>query len=124
MEPKRHAMPERPADRSPTGQSGNMPRVTQSGNMPRVSPSGNMPRVTQPTSASAEWKAAREDVLVRLMFTPGSSPLEATHAFLSTYTAERLSPSVSQRVCLAAYELLSNATNYATLGSDVVLEIV
>jgi hypothetical protein len=115
MEPKRHATPERPGERSLTAQSGNMPRVA---------PSGNMPRVTQPTSASAEWKAAREDVLVRLMFTPGSSPLEATHAFLSTYTAERLSPSVSQRVCLAAYELLANATNYAILGSDVVLEIV
>jgi hypothetical protein len=57
------------------------------------------------------------------MFSPGSSPLEATHTYLSAYTAERVAPAVSQRICLAAYELLSNATNYATLGSDVVLEL-
>src|SRR5689334_8981370 len=90
----------------------------QSGRMPKVQPN------SEPTPSSAQWRAAaREDVLVRLMFTPGSSPLEATHTFLSAYTAERLAPAVSQRICLAAYELLSNATNYATLGSDVVLEI-
>ena len=73
---------------------------------------------------SEEWRSAKEDVLVRLMFTPGSSPLEATHAYLTAYLAERTSPSVAQRVSLAAYELLANATNYAVLGSDVVLEIV
>jgi hypothetical protein len=101
-------MPERPGARSPTAQSGRMPRVLPS----------------EPIPSSAEWKNAREETLVRLMFTPGSSPLQATHTFLCAFTAERLSPSVSQRVCLAAYELLSNATGYAVLGSDVVLEIV
>ena len=63
-------------------------------------------------------------MLVRLMFTPGSSPLEATHTFLNAYLAERVQPAAAQRVCLAAYELLSNATSFATLGSDVVLEIL
>jgi hypothetical protein len=72
---------------------------------------------------SSEVRSGREDVLVRLMFTAGSSPLEATHAFLSAYTAERLSIAVGQRVCLAAHELLSNATSYATRG-EVVLEVV
>jgi hypothetical protein len=72
----------------------------------------------------AEWRSAREEVLVRLMFTPGSSPLETTHTFLNAYLAERVPPAAVQRVCLAAYELLSNATSYATLGSDVVFEIV
>jgi hypothetical protein len=82
-----------------------------------VQPSADRSR---PTS---EWRAAREEVLVRLMFTPGSSPLETTHTFLNAYLAERVAPAAAQRVCLAAYELLSNATSYATLGSDVVLEI-
>jgi len=94
--------------------------------MPRAQPSGQLPRV-QPSSSrtpTQEWRTAKEEVLVRLMFTPGSSPLEATHTFLNAYLAERVAPAAAQRVCLAAYELLSNATNYATLGSDVVLEIV
>ncbi|HTQ03561.1 MAG TPA: hypothetical protein VMI54_06880 [Polyangiaceae bacterium] len=92
---------------------------------PKASPSGRQLRVPQPETppSNAESRAAREDVLVRLMFTPGSSPLEATHAFLCAYTAERLSPLVGQRVCVAAHELLSNATSYATRG-DIVLEIV
>jgi hypothetical protein len=111
MDPKRMSIPARPAGRGPTAESGRMQRVRPSSE-PSTSPS------------SSAWKAAREDVLVRLMFTPGSSPLEATHSFLSAYTAERLAPGIGQRVCLAAYELLSNATNYATLGSDVVLEVV
>jgi hypothetical protein len=65
-----------------------------------------------------------EQVLVRLMFSPGSSTLESTHAFLTAYTADRLPAAAAQRVSLAAYELLSNAMNYASLSSDVVLEIV
>jgi hypothetical protein len=65
-----------------------------------------------------------EQVLVRLMFAPGSSTLESTHSFLAAYTADRLPAAVAQRVSLAAYELLSNAMNYASLSSDVVLEIV
>ena len=67
---------------------------------------------------------AVEQVLVRLMFSPGSSTLESTHAFLTAYTTDRLPTAVAQRVSLAAYELLSNAMNYASLSSDVVLEIV
>jgi hypothetical protein len=65
-----------------------------------------------------------EQVLVRLMFAPGSSTLESTHSFLTAYTADRLPAAVAQKVSLAAYELLSNAMNYASLSSDVVLEIV
>ena len=73
---------------------------------------------------SRPWQAGAEQVLVRLMFTPGSNALEPTHAFLTSYTKERLPPSLAQRICVAAYELLANATNYATIGGDVVLEIV
>jgi hypothetical protein len=58
------------------------------------------------------------------MFSPGSSTLESTQSFLAAYTADRLPSAVAQRVSLAAYELLSNAMNYASLSSDVVLEIV
>jgi hypothetical protein len=107
--PKRASLPARAADARPTHQSGQVPRVKPSG---------------ERAPSSADWRSAKEDVLVRLMFTPGSSPLEATHAYLTAYLAERTAPGVAQRVCLAAYELLANATNYATLGSDVVLEIV
>lgn len=97
------------------------PRLSgQSGQLPRVQPASDRSRAP----SSAEWRAAREDVLVRLMFTPGSSPLEHTHTFLNAYLAERVPPATAQRICLAAYELLSNATSFATLGSDVVLEIV
>ena len=105
--PTRASLPARPTPR-PTQQSQQLPRVQP--------PSS--------TRTSQEWRTAKEEVLVRLMFTPGSSPLEATHTFLNAYLAERVAPAAAQRVCLAAYELLANATNYATLGSDVVLEIV
>jgi hypothetical protein len=108
VDPKRLSMPGL-TGRNVTGQSGRMPRVIPG---PDSSPT------------SAAYPSAAEQTLVRLMFTPGSSPLEATHAFLSAYTAERLSPSIAQRVCLAAYELLSNATSFGTLGCDVVLEIL
>lgn len=104
--PTRPSLPARPT-----------PRPTQQ--------SQQLPRVQAPTQRTTqEWRTAKEEVLVRLMFTPGSSPLEATHTFLNAYLAERVAPAAAQRVCLAAYELLANATNYATLGSDVVLEIV
>lgn len=106
--PTRAPLPERAR---PTGQSGQLPRVSPTSDRSRP-----------PTSS--EWRGAREDVLVRLMFTPGSSPLEATHTFLNAYLAERMPPAAAQRACLAAYELLSNATSFATLGSDVVLELV
>jgi hypothetical protein len=108
-----------PAPKRPSLPARAEPRATaQSGQVPRVKPTAER------AGSSADWRAAKEDVLVRLMFTPGSSPLEATHTYLSAYLAERISPGVAQRVSLAAYELLANATNYATLGSDVVLEIV
>lgn len=80
------------------------------------------PRAADQRTASGT--APVEQVLVRLMFTPGSSTLESTHSFLTSYTADRLPGAVAQRVSLAAYELLSNAMNYASLSSDVVLEIV
>jgi len=100
----------------PSGQSGQHSRVQAPAERSRPPAERSRP--------PAEWRTAREDVLVRLMFTPGSSPLEATHTFLEAFLAERVPPAAAQRVCLAAYELLSNATSYATLGSDVVFEIV
>lgn len=88
----------------------------------RVRSGSLRPGAIEPRTTSGT--APVEQVLVRLMFSPGSSTLESTHSFLSAYTADRLPSAVAQKVSLAAYELLSNAMNYASLSSDVVLEIV
>ena len=62
--------------------------------------------------------------LVRVICTAGSGALEYTHAFVSAYTADHLRGAVAQRLSLGAYELLSNAINFGSVSSDIVIELI
>ena len=61
---------------------------------------------------------------MRVICTAGSSALEYTHAFISAYTADHLRGAVAQRLSVGAYELLSNALNFGSVSSDIVLELI
>ena len=62
--------------------------------------------------------------LVRVICTAGSRSLEYTHAFVSSYAADHFRGAVAQRLSVGAYELLSNALNFGSVSSDIVLELV
>ncbi len=64
--------------------------------------------------------------LIRVICTAGSSALEYTHSFVTAYTADHLRGAVAQRLSVGAYELLSksNALNYGSVASDIVLEVM
>jgi len=62
--------------------------------------------------------------MVRVICTAGSGALEYTHAFISAYTADHLRGAVAQRLSVGAYELLSNALNFGSVSSDIVLELI
>jgi len=62
--------------------------------------------------------------LVRVVCTAGASALEYTHAFVSAYTADHLRGAVAQRLSVGAYELLSNAINFGSVSSDIVIELI
>lgn len=62
--------------------------------------------------------------MVRVICTAGSSALEYTHAFIAAYTADHLRGAVAQRLSVGAYELLSNALNFGSVSSDIVLELI
>lgn len=62
--------------------------------------------------------------LIRVTCAFGSSALEYTHAFVSAYAADRLRSAVAHRLSVGAYELLSNALNYGSISSDIVLELI
>jgi len=62
--------------------------------------------------------------LVRVICTAGSGALEYTHAFVSAYTADHLRGAIAQRLSVGAYELLSNALNFGSISSDIVIELI
>ncbi|HKO51621.1 MAG TPA: hypothetical protein VJV79_28120 [Polyangiaceae bacterium] len=62
--------------------------------------------------------------LVRVICTAGSGALEYTHAFVTAYTADHLRGAVAQRLSVGAYELLSNALNFGSVSSDIVIELI
>jgi hypothetical protein len=62
--------------------------------------------------------------MVRVICTAGSGALEYTHAFISAYAADHLRGAVAQRLSVGAYELLSNALNFGSVSSDIVLELI
>lgn len=61
---------------------------------------------------------------MRVICTAGSRSLEYTHAFVSAYAADHFRGAVAQRLSVGAYELLSNALNFGSVSSDIVLELV
>jgi hypothetical protein len=62
--------------------------------------------------------------LVRVICTAGSGALEYTHAFVSAYAADHMRGAVAQRLSVGTYELLSNALNFGSVSSDIVLELI
>lgn len=62
--------------------------------------------------------------LLRVICTAGSGALEYTHAFITAYTADHLRGAVAQRLSVGAYELLSNALNFGSVSSDIVIELI
>lgn len=62
--------------------------------------------------------------LLRVVCTAGSGALEYTHAFITAYTADHLRGAVAQRLSVGAYELLSNALNFGSISSDIVIELI
>lgn len=62
--------------------------------------------------------------LVRVLCTAGSGALEYIHAFVSAYASDRFRGAVAQRLSVGAYELLSNALNFGSVSSDIVLELI
>jgi hypothetical protein len=62
--------------------------------------------------------------LIRVLCTAGSGALEYTHAFVTAYAADHFRGAVAQRLSVGAYELLSNALNFGSVSSDIVLEVL
>jgi hypothetical protein len=62
--------------------------------------------------------------LIRVICNAGSGALEYTHAFVSAYAADHFRGAVAQRLSVGAYELLSNALNFGSVASDIVLELI
>ncbi|HTA89284.1 MAG TPA: hypothetical protein VK745_06905 [Polyangiaceae bacterium] len=62
--------------------------------------------------------------LVRILCTAGSGALEYIHAFVTAYSVDHFRGAVAQRLSVGAYELLSNALNFGSVSSDIVLELI
>src|SRR5258708_6666384 len=62
--------------------------------------------------------------LVRVLCNAGSGALECTHAFIAAYSADHCRGAAAQRLSVGAYELLSNALNFGSVSSDIVLELI
>jgi len=86
--------------------------------------------VSRPTAPNSAGAPARESSalvgrsLVRVLCNAGSGALEYTHAFISAYAADHFRGAVAQRLTVGAYELLSNALNFGSVSSDIVLELI
>jgi len=62
--------------------------------------------------------------LIRVLCNAGSGALEYTHAFVTAYSADHFRGAVAQRLSVGAYELLSNALNFGSVSSDIILELI
>jgi hypothetical protein len=93
-----------------------------SGQYPRSS--ANAAPDSRSEARSFDERAPGVRTLARIVLSPGSEMLEATHAFATSYVASRLHPQVAQRVSLAAYELIANALSYSTMSEDIGIEIL
>ena len=61
--------------------------------------------------------------VIRLALEPAGDTLPNFHDFLLGLLKRRVRPATAQNVATAATELLDNAMAYATMASDIVLEI-
>ncbi len=75
-------------------------------------------------SRAVEGDVQSGRTLLRVICTAGSAALEYTHAFVTAYAADHLRGAVAQRLSVGAYELLSNALNFGSVSSDIVIELI
>jgi hypothetical protein len=88
-----------------------------------VPSSANIP-AARPVPEAFDSTSARCRCLVRVLCSPGSDSLEATHQFFSGYAKSRFRPQIAQRLSVAAYELMSNALNYSSMADEVTIELL
>jgi len=86
-------------------------------------------RLAVPTSSGGgsrtnDGGALSGRVLVRVICTAGSGALDYTHAFITAYATDHLRGALAQRLSVGAYELFSNALNFGSVSSDIVLELI
>ena len=67
---------------------------------------------------------AAERVVVTITLAAGAELLEQTHKFIAEYTKQRYLPTVAQVMGVGAYELLSNACDYGSVSSEIVVELL
>jgi hypothetical protein len=77
-------------------------------------------RIPEPFDGSSP----RCTCLVRVLCSPGSDSLDATHQFLTSYAKGRFRAQIGQRLSVAAYELLSNALNYSSMSEEIAIEVM
>jgi hypothetical protein len=122
---------------SPSGSEPRVPLSRRIGDDPSGSFRKSSETFTAITPSSSKIAAARAGTpeafdsttsrcrcLVRVLCSPGSDSLEATHGFLSGYTKSRFRPQVAQRLSVAAYELLSNGLNYSSMADEITVELL
>ena len=99
-------------------------------NPPPSAPASGSPSWGKPAPPSNSGAPSREGSalvgrsLVRVLCNAGSGALEYTHAFVSAYASDHFRGAVAQRLSVGAYELLSNALNFGSVSSDIVLELI
>jgi hypothetical protein len=76
------------------------------------------------TNSSRDGGALVGRSLVRLYCNAGSGALEYTHAFINAYATDHFRGAVAQRLSVGTYELLSNALNFGSVSSDILLELI
>jgi hypothetical protein len=95
-----------------------------------------LPAVRPPTPATSSQRApdsssalssrvyqGKRKSLIRIACEAGTSILEETGTFVTSYADKRFTSSVAQRLGVAAYELFSNALSYGTVTQPVVFEM-
>ena len=104
---------------TPSGGPSGDSRGTPSGGPSRGAPTGGSRGAPGGESGTLTGRS-----LVRVICTAGSGALEYTHAFVSAYAADHMRGAVAQRLSVGAYELLSNALNFGSVSSDIILELI
>ena len=117
----RHSEPNVPAARRIGDEpSGSFRKASETFRMPPSSGAGSRP---QPEAFDS--KSPRCVCLVRVLCSPGSDSLEATHRFLSGYAASKISSRKSRNA--SAWPLMSfcrMAWNYSSMADEVAIEIL
>jgi hypothetical protein len=109
---------------APRSPSGTLPSAGSAGSGQYARAGAGAPESGRSEPKTFDAQAPNTRSLARIVLSPGSEMLEATHAFITSYVAGRLNAQVAQRVSLAVYELTANALAYSTMGEDIAVEIL